>query len=90
MLEGGRITSFLLLLAQTSGYAPSIVITGGPCSGKTSAIESLPSSIAGFEIIKVPEAATLSSAADDFPSAHRRIHLVDSAPWIVTYYGKVG
>ena len=59
MLEGGRITSFLLLLAQTSGYAPSIVITGGPCSGKTSAIESLPSSIAGFEIIKVPEAATL-------------------------------
>lgn len=32
---------------------------GGPCSGKTSAINALPPTLGGFELLKVPEAATL-------------------------------
>ena len=58
---------FVLVCSSCSGYsapkawsaAPSFVITGGPCSGKTTAIAALPSEVAGWDLLKVPEAATL-------------------------------
>ena len=39
--------------------APMLVVTGGPCSGKTRAIEALPASMGGVALLRVPEAATL-------------------------------
>ena len=40
-------------------FRPSFVVTGGPCSGKTTAIKALPPVLEGHQLIKVPEAATL-------------------------------
>ena len=47
------------LAPQPQVLRPSLVVTGGPCSGKTTAIEALPGTLAGYKLIKVPEAATL-------------------------------
>jgi len=44
---------------QTHSFSPAFVVTGGPCSGKTEAINSLPSVLGGWQLLNVPEAATL-------------------------------
>ena len=53
---------FILALSSVAGWqgpAPTFVVTGGPCSGKTTAIDKLPAELSGWDLLKVPEAATL-------------------------------
>mmetsp|Transcript_58711 Transcript_58711/g.132880 ORF Transcript_58711/g.132880 Transcript_58711/m.132880 type:complete len:364 (+) Transcript_58711:59-1150(+) len=49
----------VLSLPATLGFSPTFVLTGGPCSGKSSAISELPKTLLGHEVVRVPEAATL-------------------------------
>jgi hypothetical protein len=66
---------------------PKLVLTGGPCAGKTSCLRAINERFAG-DVITAPEAATLVLGSGFPPPGHERIHC-SPAEWIAAFQGAI-
>jgi predicted ATPase len=64
-----------------------VVLTGGPCAGKTSCLRALRAQL-GDEIVTVPEAATLLLGSGFPPPGHERIACATDE-WIRSFQGAI-
>lgn len=66
---------------------PKVVLTGGPCAGKTSCLRAIRKQF-GEQVVTVPEAATLLLGAGLPPPGHERVrHLEDE--WVRSFQGAI-
>ena len=66
---------------------PKVVLTGGPCAGKTSCLRAIREQF-GEQIVTVPEAATLLLGSGLPPPGHERVrHLQEE--WIHAFQGAI-
>lgn len=64
-----------------------VVLTGGPCAGKTSCLHALRAEF-GEQVVTVPEAATLLLGSGLPPPGHERVqHLQDE--WVCSFQGAI-
>jgi hypothetical protein len=66
---------------------PRVVLTGGPCAGKTSCLRAIRERF-GEQVVTVPEAATLVLGSGFPPPGHERIDCPDQA-WLQSFQGTI-
>jgi predicted ATPase len=66
---------------------PMVVLTGGPCAGKTSCLQAIRERL-GEQVVAVPEAATLLLGSGFPPPGHDRIACTRSE-WIASFQGAI-
>src|SRR5215469_11210397 len=66
---------------------PKIVLTGGPCAGKTRCLRAIRAAF-GDPIITLPESATLLLDSGIPPPGHARIH-VGEDDWVRSFQGSI-
>jgi hypothetical protein len=64
-----------------------VVLTGGPCAGKTSCLRAIREHF-GDQVITMPEAATLVLSSGFPPPGHERIHCPDDE-WVRSFQGTI-
>jgi hypothetical protein len=66
---------------------PKVVLTGGPCAGKTSCLHAIRERF-GENVITAPEAATLVLGCGFPPPGHERIHCTEDE-WVRSFQGAI-
>jgi hypothetical protein len=66
---------------------PKLVLTGGPCAGKTSCLRAIREQL-GAHVITVPEVSTLVLGSGFPPPGHERIHC-PTDEWIRNFQGTI-
>jgi hypothetical protein len=66
---------------------PKVVLTGGPCAGKTSCLRAIREQF-GEHVITAPEAATLVLGSGFPPPGHERIRCPDDE-WVQSFQGTI-
>jgi predicted ATPase len=66
---------------------PRLVLTGGPCAGKTSCLRAIREQL-GEQVITVPETATLVLGSGFPPPGHERIH-GPTDEWVRAFQGTI-